>query len=58
MSLEVVNVDEYELLAKAKMSKMAFDYFARGSEDQVSLRENREAFSRIRCDKQITFLQF
>lgn len=53
MSLEVVNVDEYELLAKAKMSKMAFDYFARGSEDQVSLRENREAFSRIRLRPRI-----
>jgi (S)-2-hydroxy-acid oxidase len=47
-SVEVVNVDEYEALAKQRMPKMAFDYFANGSEDQVSLRENRAAFTRIR----------
>lgn len=48
MAEEVVNVDEYEALAQRRMPKMAFDYFARGSEDQVSLQENRAAFTRIR----------
>jgi hypothetical protein len=48
MSTDVVNVDEYEALAQRRMSKAAFDFFARGSEDQVSLRENRAAFTRIR----------
>jgi (S)-2-hydroxy-acid oxidase len=48
MSEEVVNVDEYEVLAKWQMLKMVFDYFANSNEDQVSLRENRTNFSRIR----------
>ncbi len=47
-SQELVNLDEFEALAKAKLPKMAFDYFASGSEDEHSLRENRNAFSRIR----------
>ena len=47
MAQEVVNVDEYEALAQHRMPKMSFDYFARGSEDQVTLRENRAAFARI-----------
>lgn len=48
MAEEVVNVDEYEHLARHRMPKMSFDYFANGSEDQVTLRENRAAFTRIR----------
>lgn len=47
-SQELVNLDEFEALAKTKLPKMAFDYFASGSEDEHSLRENRNAFSRIR----------
>jgi (S)-2-hydroxy-acid oxidase len=47
-SQELVNLDEFEALAKTKLPKMAFDYFASGSEDENSLRENRNAFSRIR----------
>ena len=48
MSTEIVNVDEYEALAQRRMPKMAFDFFSSGSEDQVTLRENRAAFTRIR----------
>jgi (S)-2-hydroxy-acid oxidase len=47
-SQELVNLDEFEALAKTKLPKMAFDYFASGSEDEHTLRENRNAFSRIR----------
>jgi (S)-2-hydroxy-acid oxidase len=53
MAEEVVNVDEYEHLAKHRMPKMSFDYFANGSEDQVTLRENRAAFTRIRLRPRI-----
>jgi hypothetical protein len=49
MAREVVNVNEYEILAKDRMPKMAYDYFASGAEDQVTLRDNRDAFSRIKC---------
>lgn len=45
---EVVNVSEYEELAKQKLPKMVYDYYASGAEDQWTLKENRSAFERIR----------
>lgn len=48
MSKDVVKVDEFEVLAKKKMPKMAFDYYASGAEDEYTLQQNRDAFSRIR----------
>lgn len=38
---------EYEPIAKAKLPKMVYDYYASGAEDQWTLQENRNAFSRI-----------
>ena len=45
--LEPASVMDFEPLAKAKLDKLAYDYLAGGSEDEVSLRDNREAFNRI-----------
>jgi isopentenyl diphosphate isomerase/L-lactate dehydrogenase-like FMN-dependent dehydrogenase len=45
--LEPACVMDFEPLAKAKLDKLAYDYLAGGSEDEVSLRDNREAFNRI-----------
>ncbi|KAL0926488.1 hypothetical protein M5K25_002723 [Dendrobium thyrsiflorum] len=45
--MEITNVSEYEAIAKQKLPKMAYDYYASGAEDQWTLKENREAFSRI-----------
>ncbi|KAF9672757.1 hypothetical protein SADUNF_Sadunf11G0077500 [Salix dunnii] len=45
--MEVTNVTEYEAIAKQKLPKMAFDYYASGAEDEWTLAENRNAFSRI-----------
>ena len=45
--LEPVSVTDFEPLAKAKLDKLAYDYLAGGSEDEVSLRDNRAAFDRI-----------
>ncbi|KAH1210838.1 (S)-2-hydroxy-acid oxidase GLO1 [Glycine max] len=45
--MEITNVSEYEAIAKQKLPKMAFDYYASGAEDQWTLQENRNAFSRI-----------
>jgi 4-hydroxymandelate oxidase len=42
-----VNVFDFELLARERLSKMAYDYFAGGASDQVTVRENRAAFERI-----------
>ncbi|KAJ0865433.1 putative (S)-2-hydroxy-acid oxidase [Helianthus annuus] len=47
MGDEPVNVKEYQELAKQALPKMYYDYFAGGSEDQHSLRENVDAFQRI-----------
>ncbi|MCO5562992.1 hypothetical protein L7F22_016628 [Adiantum nelumboides] len=44
----VVNVSEYEALAKQKLPKMAYDFYASGGEDQWTLHHNTTAFSTIR----------
>ena len=41
------NVTGYWKLAREKLPKMVYDYYASGSEDQWTLNENRDAFSRI-----------
>ena len=43
-----VNIAEYERYAKDTLPKNAHDYYASGSNDMITLRENREAFSRLR----------
>ncbi|KAM0070947.1 putative (S)-2-hydroxy-acid oxidase [Helianthus debilis subsp. tardiflorus] len=45
--MEVTNVTEYQAIAKEKLPKMVYDYYASGAEDQWTLEENRNAFSRI-----------
>lgn len=45
--MEITNVMEYQVIAKHKLPKMVYDYYASGAEDEWTLRENREAFSRI-----------
>ena len=42
-----VNVSDFEALARERMTPSAFDYYAGGAEDEVTLSENREAFRRI-----------
>lgn len=45
--MEITNVSEYQAIAKQKLPKMVYDYYASGAEDEWTLKENREAFSRI-----------
>ncbi|KAI3789860.1 hypothetical protein L2E82_02664 [Cichorium intybus] len=47
MGDDPVNLNEYQELAKQALPKMYYDYFAGGSEDQHTLKENVEAFKRI-----------
>lgn len=42
-----VNLFEYEELARQNLPRMAYDYYAAGSDDEISLRENRAAWERI-----------
>ncbi len=46
--MQPINVADYEALARAGMDPGAWDYFSGGSEDEQSLRANREGFARIR----------
>jgi len=45
--MPLVNVFDYEQLAREKLSEPAFDYIAGGADDEVTLRRNREAFERM-----------
>lgn len=47
MSAMVVNVSEFDHLAKQKLPKMVFDYYASGAEDEYTLKQNRRAFETI-----------
>ncbi|BAY36557.1 FMN-dependent alpha-hydroxy acid dehydrogenase [Nostoc sp. NIES-2111] len=43
-----INLFEYEQLAKNHLSRMAFDYYISGAGDEVTLRDNRAAFERVK----------
>jgi 4-hydroxymandelate oxidase len=45
--MEPINVHEFEALAKERLSATAYDYYAGGSGDEVTLRGNRAALERI-----------
>jgi (S)-2-hydroxy-acid oxidase len=48
MSRDLISVEDYRLHAEKKMPKMYYDYYASGSADQITLRENERAFRCIR----------
>jgi 4-hydroxymandelate oxidase len=43
-----INLFEYEHHAKGHLSQMAFDYYSSGAWDEITLRDNRAAFERIK----------
>jgi isopentenyl diphosphate isomerase/L-lactate dehydrogenase-like FMN-dependent dehydrogenase len=47
VSGEPVNVHDFEAIARERMTPSAYDYYAGGAEDEVTLARNREAFTRI-----------
>jgi len=42
-----VNVSDFEAIARERMTPSAYDYYAGGAEDEVTLAANREAFRRL-----------
>jgi len=48
MAADPVNVNEFSGLARNVLSKMIYDFYAGGAEDEWTLRENVVAFQRIR----------
>jgi len=47
-TMKLVNVFDYESRAEMRMAPGAWEYFARGSDDEVTLRANRRAFEQVR----------
>ena len=45
--LALANIFDFAKLAKIKLDPLAWDYMDEGSEDEVSLRDNRERFNNI-----------
>jgi len=43
-----LNLFEYERLAAERLPSMAFDYYSSGAHDELTLRDNRAAFERLR----------
>jgi 4-hydroxymandelate oxidase len=46
--MDIFNLLELEAAAKQRMDGTAFDYYVSGSDDEITLRENREAFTRLK----------
>ncbi|WZY95575.1 hypothetical protein YC2023_067904 [Brassica napus] len=44
---QIVNVNEFQGLVKQALSKMYYDFYGEGAEDQHTFEENLEAFTRI-----------
>jgi 4-hydroxymandelate oxidase len=44
----VVTIDDWEPLAKDRLPQMVFEYLSGGAGDEITLRENRAGFDRIR----------
>jgi 4-hydroxymandelate oxidase len=48
-----INLDEYEAAARAVLTDMAFDYYAGGAEDEITLSENTQAWRRERLVRRV-----
>jgi 4-hydroxymandelate oxidase len=44
---DAINIADLERLARAQLPQMAYDYYASGAEDELTLAENRNAWQRI-----------
>jgi len=45
---QALNIDDLRQMSRKRLPRVAYDYLERGAEDDVTLRENRAAFERIR----------
>ncbi len=49
MNLEqLIEVNDFEAAAREQLEKMAYDYYASGANGQITLRENRAGFDRLK----------
>src|SRR5678816_699116 len=45
---KAINIEDLRVLARRRLPRAIFDFFDGGAEDEVTLRENRAAFERVR----------
>jgi 4-hydroxymandelate oxidase len=45
--MDPINISDLEAIAREKLSREAYDYYASGAHDEVTLRENRAAYERL-----------
>lgn len=53
VSTAPVNLNEFEALARKRITRMAYDYIAGGGADEITLRRNRESFDEIRLKPRV-----
>ena len=46
--MDLINLFDFEAAARERLPQPAFDYYFHGAEDEVTLNDNRDAFSRIK----------
>ncbi|GHO83527.1 alpha-hydroxy-acid oxidizing enzyme [Dictyobacter formicarum] len=46
--MQPINLHDYEVLAQRRLARPVWDYYQGGSDDEISLHENRAAFARLR----------
>lgn len=51
--MDFTNLFEYEKHACEKLHKTAFDYYSSGAHDEITLRDNREAYNRIKINYKV-----
>ncbi|QMU56363.1 MAG: alpha-hydroxy-acid oxidizing protein [Candidatus Mycalebacterium zealandia] len=47
-SKKLINISDFHRKAKEKLPQMFYDYYASGAHDEITLTDNREAYSRIK----------
>ena len=47
MKMEPINLYDFEAIMRVKLPKMAYDYYASGANDEITLRENDVAYDHI-----------
>ena len=50
---EFVNVFDFEAAARTKLPRVAYDYYASGASDEITLRENHAAYERIKLKPRV-----
>lgn len=46
--MELINTFDFEAAARERLDRMAFDYYASGAHDEITLAENHAAYDRLR----------